>query len=393
MMKMKICLQCMPAMWKSYWTTGDEQEKNKKEAIEHLTFLESEIKEKKLFGGDTIGLVDIVANFIVWSKIIADLVEFEFVTEDKFPNLIKWVDEYSNSSIVKENQPSKEKLAEVFHGSYSSLYQEVIGMAEVKLFGFWASPFSRRVEMALKLKGVEYEYIEEDLSNKSELLLKYNPVHKKVPVLLHNGKPIVESLIIIEYIDQTWEGPSILPKDPYERAMARFWAKLLDEKVRILTRFTFSCFFVDMVVQEKFKLFKYVLFVMGKRKPNCVQCLPAMWKACWSTGEERDKNKEEAIQHLTFLESEIKGKKFFVGDTIGLVDIAANFIAYWFGIITELKGVELITQDKFPNLSKWGDDYTNSSFVKENLPPKDKLVAFFKAHIQAPDETKYFPKF
>ncbi|KAG8374361.1 hypothetical protein BUALT_Bualt11G0123900 [Buddleja alternifolia] len=224
-------------------------------------------------------------------------------------------------------------------------------MAEVKLFGFWASPVSRRVEMALKLKGVEYEYIEEDLNNKSELLLKYNPVHKKVPVLLHNGKPIAESLIIIEYIDLTWEGPSILPEDPYERAMARFWAKLLDEK-----------------------------------------CMPAMWKACWSTGEEREKNKEEAIEHLTFLESELKEKKFFGGDTIGLVDITANFIAHWFGIIAELMGVELITQDKFPNLSKWVDEYANSSFVKENLPSKDKLVAFFKARIQAPDETKYFRK-
>ncbi|KAK6943582.1 Glutathione S-transferase, N-terminal [Dillenia turbinata] len=213
---------------------------------------------------------------------------------------------------------------------------------EVKLLGTWASPFSCRVENALKLKGVKYEFIEEDLQNKSPLLLQSNPVHKKIPVLIHNGKPIAESLVIIEYIDETWDGNPILPKDPYERAVARFWAKFFDEK-----------------------------------------CLPALWKACRSTEEEKEKNVEEALGVLKILENELENKKFFGGNTSKMVVIAANFIGYWFGVIQEALGVELANAESFPALYNYMNEYVKCSHVKEHLPPREKLVGYFRARFQA----------
>lgn len=103
---------------------------------------------------------------------------------------------------------------------------------KVTLHGSWASPYVKRVELALKVKGIPFEYVEEDLRDKSPLLLKYNPIHKKVPVLVHNGKPVSESFVILEYIDETWKNqPRLFPQDPYERARVRFWASFIQQVI------------------------------------------------------------------------------------------------------------------------------------------------------------------
>ncbi|KAK4342825.1 hypothetical protein RND71_038641 [Anisodus tanguticus] len=215
-------------------------------------------------------------------------------------------------------------------------------MAGVKLLGVSLSPFSRRVEWALKTKGVDYEYIEEDLQNKSPLLLESNPIHKKIPVLIHNEKPICESMVIVEYIDETFEGPSILPKDPYDRAIARFWANFLDDK-----------------------------------------CLQVLAKVLFSKGEEVEKSKEEFGELLKILDNELKDKLFFVGDKFGFADVAANFMAFWLGILEEASGIVLVTSEKFPNFCAWKEEYINCSLVKEYLPARDALLAHFQSRFQA----------
>ncbi|KAM7271210.1 hypothetical protein ACFE04_030424 [Oxalis oulophora] len=210
---------------------------------------------------------------------------------------------------------------------------------EVKVFGTWGSPFSKRIELALKLKGIPYEFIEEDLTNKSDLLLKYNPIYKKVPVFVHNGKAIAESAIILQYIDETWkQEPMIVPQDPYDKAMALFWANFLQDKITVAV--------VNII----------------------------------SAGENREKAVEEACELLQILENELnnKQKKFFGGDQIGFVDIIANFIEFGFGLIQDVLHVEVLTKQKFPLLFQWTQEFANHEVVKEILPPKDKLNTYFQ---------------
>ena len=112
---------------------------------------------------------------------------------------------------------------------------------EVKLYGAWGSAHAAMARNALALKGVRYEYVEEDLDNKSEALLRLNPVHGKVPVLVVDGRPLAESLVVIEYADEAWpEGrghpPALLPREPRARAAARFWARFFHDEVSPLSR-------------------------------------------------------------------------------------------------------------------------------------------------------------
>ncbi|KAJ7565121.1 hypothetical protein O6H91_02G048800 [Diphasiastrum complanatum] len=101
----------------------------------------------------------------------------------------------------------------------------------VKLLILRASPYAMRAILGLEAKGVKYELIEEDLSAQSQLWLESNPVYKKIPVLLHGGKAIPESLFIVLYVDEAWpERAAFFPKDPYARAMTHFWGDFIDKK-------------------------------------------------------------------------------------------------------------------------------------------------------------------
>ncbi|KAL4598541.1 hypothetical protein ACB092_11G066200 [Castanea dentata] len=140
-----------------------------------------------------------------------------------------------------------------------------------------------RVRIALAEKGMNYEYKEQDLWQKTPLLLQMNLDHKMIPVLIHNGKPVCESLVIVQYIDEVWKDKSpLLPTDPFQRAIARFWADFVNKKV----------------------------------------CSDE--KRIWLTkGEEREEAKKELIESFKILEGELSETCLTLGgETIGFVNIA-----------------------------------------------------------------------
>ncbi|XP_048233547.1 probable glutathione S-transferase parA [Ricinus communis] len=196
---------------------------------------------------------------------------------------------------------------------------------ELVLLDLSASPFAARVRIALAEKGLKYESREEDLSNKSPLLLDMNPINKQIPVLIHNGRPICESMIIVQYIDEFWNHQSpLLPSDPYQRAHARFWADYIDKKI----------------------------YPTGRM----------LWA---SKGEPKEASKQELIDSLKILEKELGEKAYFGGDSFGYIDLAlVPFCTFFYTF--EMLG-NFSVSAVCPKLVEWGKRCLQKETVSTSL--------------------------
>ena len=93
----------------------------------------------------------------------------------------------------------------------------------IKLYDFPMSPRARKVRIALAEKGLQYEKITIDITKgeqKKPEFLAVNP-NGKVPALQDDGTSIYESSIIMEYLNDKYPNPPLLPADPGQRAHAR----------------------------------------------------------------------------------------------------------------------------------------------------------------------------
>ena len=105
----------------------------------------------------------------------------------------------------------------------------------LKLYHNDMSTCSQKVRFLLAEKGVEWEGVELDLRRGDQLqpeFLKFNP-KGLVPVLDHDGHIVTESNIILEYLNDVYTDPQLLPADPAGRAKTRWWMKKLDDGIHL----------------------------------------------------------------------------------------------------------------------------------------------------------------
>ena len=101
----------------------------------------------------------------------------------------------------------------------------------LRLYGYWRSSAAYRVRIALELKALPYEYVTVHLvrdggEQRKPDYRRINP-QGRVPTLEHDGRMLTQSLAIVDYLDELWPEPALLPPTPAERARVRALAQLI----------------------------------------------------------------------------------------------------------------------------------------------------------------------
>jgi glutathione S-transferase len=209
---------------------------------------------------------------------------------------------------------------------------------QLKLVSFDICPYVERSRIVLLEKRVPHEIEFIDLANKPAWFLAVSPMGR-VPVLLVDGRPVFESSIINELIEELNPDPPLFPAEPLARAEARSWIAFANDAVMPAS-------------------YRTTLALAGG-----------------ASGDDLARLVGEVADTLGKLEAQLakRGGPYFLGREFSLVDAAyAPFFRRW-RIAEGWGGARARLLERFPKVSAWADALLARPSVVEAEP--DELEA------------------
>lgn len=165
----------------------------------------------------------------------------------------------------------------------------------MKLYTFFRSSAAYRLRIALNLKGLDYESISVSLPGMEHRAPGYAAVNPQrlVPALVDGSTTLIQSVAMMEYLDETHPEPPFLPTDPIDRAYVRALTQLI------------AC---DIHPLNNVRVLKYLQEPLGHDEATRNQ-----WYAHWIT---------EGFSALeALLNQQGKAGRYCHGDRVGMADI------------------------------------------------------------------------
>ena len=235
----------------------------------------------------------------------------------------------------------------------------------VTLYHWWGSTCSRKARTTLEEKGVEWDSVHIDLHQFENWEPWYVKIHPNgvVPAMDHDGRIIIESNAILEYIDETFEGPALRPDDTWERANMRIW---MDKSEHVLHK---NMHLISHNNHHAHRWGEYekqhgheALMAKVRSQPDLQRRHDEIHNADGIADDVVAFAVERVIDQLSMMENDLERGDWMTGDTYSLADIAVlpfveRFQANGYGAE--------VAADKRPRLADWFARIQERPAVKE----------------------------
>ncbi|MBU6208223.1 MAG: glutathione S-transferase family protein, partial [Alphaproteobacteria bacterium] len=222
-------------------------------------------------------------------------------------------------------------------------------MSDVTLYHWEPNANSGKPMLALMEKGVKFESQYLDMLNFDQHKPDYLAVNPQgtIPAMTHGDNVLVESTAIMEYVDEAFPGPSLMPADPRDRLRIRWWMKFMDQWLGP----SFSMFgwkyFVGPAARQKGEA---ELEAAINRIPLPERQI-AWRKAVYGlfSDEEMAESGRRIGVGIKMLEAELVKRDWLASDQYSLADINGFNLAY----ALPLSQPHLSNDELTPNIMRW----------------------------------------
>lgn len=256
-----------------------------------------------------------------------------------------------------------------------SANQEIKAYKGLHLYHFWLSSCSQRVRMVLAEKKLEWVDHVIDISPRGleHMTEEYQSIHPNglVPALVHDGRVIIESIDIIDYLDERFPQPTLRPKEAVELHDMHEWMRRADAAQHSIKTLTHEFLFKP----DRMRGTQLEKFLTNHKNQELCEFLRIFGS---DEGIPRSEIESDLkLQHDAFvaLDGALNGNDWLVNNQFSLADVA------W---VPNVRRLDLILYplDRHPNLSAWYERIKvrpsyQSGIAASEVPP---ALAHFKAY-------------
>ena len=250
------------------------------------------------------------------------------------------------------------------------LTKEVLDWKGLHLFHFKGSTCSQKTRIFLRLKGIEWESHHMNLLKKVHQTPWYMGINPRglVPTLVHDGKVIIESNDILEYLEAQFRQPVLIPASKAQQVHAMLKAEDdLHLDIRALTmRFVFPTFLTRRPESDIENYASLGSGTVGGTDDQHRQAEIKFWRDMSEHGQITDEQSQRAYHRFHAILDEydrnLAGQNYLTGDSAGLLDIA------WYIYGRRLINASYPLHHLHPSVGRWFDRLHSNPDFHDEVP-------------------------